>query len=232
VYISGPRYGPTGLKDTKIADMLPVVIDPSARPRDEDFELRLTPAARQYDFMMLGDSDEEHALAWANMGALPWYQPVARPHPLATVLAAHPTDRCADEKTPQPIIAVRRFGKGEVVYFGFNETWRLRRKYGEKYYRQLWGQMIYRLGLGRALGSQKRFMPQTDLKVYQVGDKVRASVEAYNADYEPLTADKLTARLLVDKDDGGKAPAPVEMTLPLARVKVIFEATFPALTAG
>jgi len=44
-----------------------------------------------------------------------------------------------------------------VIYLGFNETWRLRRKYGELYYRQFWGQMIHRLGLSHALGSQKDF---------------------------------------------------------------------------
>jgi len=231
VVIAGPRFGPAALKDTRVADMLPVVIDPAARLRDADFELQLAPAARQYEFMMLGDSREENALAWANMGELPWYQPVARPHPLATVLAQHPTDRCADEQTPQPIIAVRRFGKGEVIYFGFNETWRLRRKYGEKYYRQLWGQMIYRLGLGRALGSRKRFVVATDRRSYQAGDKVRLIVEAYNADYEPLGTPKLEARLLAQPAPG-KPAAPAPINVPMARDKVIFEATFPVYAPG
>jgi hypothetical protein len=232
VFLAGPRFGPGDLGGTKLADMLPVIADPGARIRDGEFRLRLTPAAREYEFMNLGDSEQESLMAWDNMGELPWYQPVARPHPLATVLAQHPTDRCADEKTPQPIIAIRRFGKGEVIYFGFNETWRLRRKYGERYYRQLWGQVIYRLGLGRALGSQKRFLAQTDRRTYQAGDKVRVIVEAYNADFNPLTATKLSARLLVEKPEGGKAPEPVQLTVPLARDKVIFETTFPVFTTG
>jgi len=232
VVIAGPRFGPSELRDTQLADMLPVVIDPTARLRDNDFRLRLTPAAREYDFMNLGESDEESAMAWDNLGETPWYQPVARVHPLGTVLAQHPTDRCADEKTPQPLIAIRRFGKGEVVYFGFNETWRLRRRYGERYYRQLWGQLIYRLGLGRALGSQKRFLAQTDRRAYQAGDKVRVLVEAYNADYDPLDTQKLKARLLIEKEEGGKAPEPVQITIPLARDKVIFETNFPVFTAG
>ena len=232
VFLAGPRFGPQELRDTRLADMLPVVIDPSARVRDNDFRLQLTPAARQYDFMNLGEGDEENTMAWDNLGEMPWYQPVARVHPLGTVLAQHPTDRCADEKTPQPLIAIRRFGKGEVIYFGFNETWRLRRKYGEKYYRQLWGQLIYRLGLGRALGSQKRFLVQTDRRTYQAGDKVRVIVEAYNADYDPLADQKLQARLLVSKPEGGKAPEPVQLTIPLARDKVIFETHVPVFTTG
>ena len=79
-----------------------------------------------------------------------------------TVLAAHPDDKCDDGRTPQPLIAIRKYGRGEVVYIAFDEMWRLRKKYGEKYYRQFWGQMIHRLGLSHALGSQKRFVVNTD----------------------------------------------------------------------
>ncbi len=232
VFLSGPRFGVEELHGTILADMLPVVVEPGTRIRQGEFRPELTAAARQYDFMNLGEDQRESAMAWANLGDLPWYQPVARKHPLATVLAEHPTEYCADDKTPQPLIAIRRFGKGEVVYFGFNETWRLRRKYGEKYYRQLWGQIIYRLGLGRALGDQKRFLPQTDRRTYQAGDKVRVIVEAYNEDYDPLEIDKLSARLVVEPDDAGKAPEPVSLSIPVARDGVIFETTFPVFTTG
>jgi hypothetical protein len=94
------------------------------------------------------------------------------------------------------LVAIRKYGRGEVVYVGFDETWRLRRKYGERYYRQFWGQMIHRLGLSHALGNQKRFVVQTDRQQYQVDDKVAITVEAYDADFEPLAADKLPDRLL------------------------------------
>jgi len=83
-----------------------------------------------------------------------------------------------------------------VIYLGFNESWRLRRKYGELYYRQFWGQMIHRLGLSHALGSQKRFVVRTDRQKYQPDDKVLLSVEAYNANYEPLTEEDVPNRTL------------------------------------
>ncbi|HEY3963301.1 MAG TPA: hypothetical protein VGM05_02010 [Planctomycetaceae bacterium] len=192
VVVAGPRFGPGQLADTPLADMLPVVVDPGARVReDHGFALQLTPDAATVDFMELGANDRENALAWNNIGALPWYQPVSRLHPLGTALAVHQADKCVDGTTRQPIVAIRRYGRGEVVYLGFNETWRMRRKYGELYYRQFWGQMIHRLGLSHALGSQKRFVVRTDRQQYQPDDKVLVSVEAYNANYEPLSADDL-----------------------------------------
>ena len=195
VVIAGPRFGPGQLADTPLAKLLPVKVDPAARPYDrQPFRLQLSPAAEQYDFMQLGSSPRENRKAWDNLGLLPWYQPVERVHPLASVLAEHPEHTCADGKTPQPLIAIRRYGKGEVVYLGFNETWRLRRKYGELYYRQFWGQMIHRLGLSHALGSQKRFVVRTDRRHYQADDQVLLTVEAYDADFQPLSEEALQTR--------------------------------------
>ena len=236
VIVSGPRFGPGQLAGTALADMLPVVVDAGTKPRDErPFVLQLTSDAAAVDFMQLGATERENSLAWNNLGPLPWYQPVSRLHPLGTALAVHPVDKCVDGTTRQPIIAIRRYGRGEVIYFGFNETWRLRRKYGEVFYRQLWGQMIHRLGLSHALGSQKRFVVRTDRQQYQPDDKVLVSVEAYNANYEPLAADDvpdhaLSAELTTPGGTAeGKRTQP--FAIPLFR-EGVFETRLSAVVPG
>jgi hypothetical protein len=231
VVIGGSRFSASTLARTKIGDMLPVVLDESLRPRNGKFHMQFTPQAAEFDFMNLGDSEPENRRAWENLDPLGWYQPVVRPHPLATVLASIPSERCVDDETPQPVIAVRRYGKGEVVYLGVNEFWRLRRKYGEKYYRQFWGQLIYRLGLSRALGAQKRFQVYTDRQTYQVGDEVRVTVEAYDENFEPLDVTELSARMLADTTSGDDADVQA-FTLPVARDNVVFEATVPVYSPG
>jgi hypothetical protein len=236
VVIAGPRFGPGQLADTALADMLPVVVDGDTRIQDQrEFRLQLTPAAEQVDFMSLGAGDAENRKAWDDVGPLPWYQPVSRPHPLATVLAQHPTDTCVDGKTPQPLIAIRRYGKGEVIYLGFNETWRLRRRYGELYYRQLWGQMIHRLGLSHALGSQKRFVVRTDRQQYQTDDKVTLTAEAYDANFEPLSDEKLADRKLIGElllpERAGEGAEPVPISVPQLR-EGVFETRIPVALGG
>jgi ribonucleoside-diphosphate reductase alpha chain len=90
-------------------------------------------------------------------------------------------------------------GDGLTMFLGFNETWRLRRKFGERYYRQFWGQMIHQLASRRALGTQKRFVVQTDRQQYKVDDKVILTVEAFDANYQPLADDQLEeGRLLAE----------------------------------
>jgi hypothetical protein len=198
--------------------------------------------------MQLGVSASDNQKGWANLGQLPWYQPVSRVHPLATVLLEHPHDTCIDGKTHQPLIAIRRYGRGEVVYLSFDETWRLRRKYGEIYYRQFWGQMIHRLGLSHALGSQKRFVVRTDRQQYQSDDKVVLTVEAYDENFEPLVADKLpdhkiwgelqlpsraTAAAAPPTLNSVKLDADNRQPLPIPQLRPgVFEAQIPVFVAG
>jgi hypothetical protein len=237
VVIAGPRFGPRELRETALADMLPVIIDPNLDLRDApqhpEFRLQLTPHAQRYQFMQLGANQIENSKAWDNLGQLPWYQPVAALHDQAFALAEHPADKCADGKTPQPLIAVRQYGKGEVVYLGFNETWRLRRRYGEKYYRQFWSQLIYRLGMSHALGADKRFVARIDQQQYRAEDKVTLTVEAYDENYEPLSDENLPERGLVAEltipGKGGVQATTV--TVPMLRSGV-FEARIPVFAVG
>lgn len=238
VVMAGPRFGPGELADTPLADMLPVVVDADGRLNDsKEFRLRLTTEGQIEDFMQLGANPGESSRSWNNLGKLPWYQPVAKVHPVGTtVLAEHPVDKTIDGKTPQPLIAVRRYGKGQVIYIGFNETWRLRRKYGEQHYRQFWGQMIHRLGLSHALGSQKRFVVRTDRPQYQADDKVTLTVEAYDANFEPLNEEtfpdkKLKAELYRPGRAAEGADASQPITISQLR-EGVFETRLPVFDSG
>ena len=236
VIVSGPRFGPAQLANTPLAEMLPVIAEPDSKRQDRsEFQQKLTPAAGLYDFMQLDADAVLNRKAWENLGPLSWYQPASRVHPLATVLSEHPTDKCADGKTPQPLIAVRRYGRGEVIYLAYDEMWRLRRRHGETYYRKFWGQMIHRLGLSHALGTQKRFVVRTDRPQYQVDDKVTVTVEAYDANFEPLADDKLTGRKLTGQlllpTRPGEKGEPQRIALSQLR-EGIFEARFPVSQGG
>lgn len=237
VVMAGPRFGPGQLADTALAEMLPVVVDPDLKRRDDqEFRLTLTPIAGQFDFMRLGATDAENLKGWNNLGKLPWYQPVRRIEARGTqVLAEHPSDLCSDERTPQPLIAIRQYGRGEVVYIAFNEMWRLRRIHGEEFYRQFWGQLIHRLGLSHALGSHKRFVVRTDKKQYRSDEQVRITVEAYDKEFRPLDEKEIPSRRLAaevirpDRDAEGNRSQNVG--IPQLRPG-IFETRFPVLSSG
>ncbi len=238
VVVAGPRFGPGQLALTPLGDMLPVKVDPTLHLRDrkQPFVLRRTAEAAQYDFMQLDTPGPDNDRAWANLTGLTWYQPVERLHAVATALAEHPSDRCVDGKTPQPLIAIRPYGRGEVVYLGFNEMWRLRRGYGERYYRQFWGQLIHRLASRHALGAGKRFVVRTDRPQYQPNDQVLLTVEAFDENFKPLAEAalpqrKLNAELVPPADGAGGPSRPRNIALAMLR-EGVFEARFPVLAGG
>ncbi|WP_010587768.1 hypothetical protein [Schlesneria paludicola] len=237
VVIAGPRFGPGQLAGTPLADLLPVVIDADVKRRDGNgFTLSLTSAALQYDFMRIGNSPEKPLNGWDSLGQLPWYQPALRVEARGTrVLAQHPTDKCADGQTAQPLIAIRQYGRGEVVYIGFNEMWRLRRLHGETFYRQFWGQLIHRLGLSHALGRHKRFVVRTDQTTYHPDDQVLVTVEAYDREFQPLDEKQLRERRLTATlmRPSTTANAGRLQTMSIPQLKPgVFETRLPVATVG
>ncbi|HPZ82650.1 MAG TPA: hypothetical protein PL064_04410 [Thermogutta sp.] len=111
--------------------------------------------------------------------------------------------------------------------------WRLRRKFGEKYYRQFWGQMIHRLAIQHALGAEKRFVVRSDHREYRTGDEAVITVEAYDADFHPLDAAQLSESWLV-----GTLFVPTESQHQVREIKLTqtrpgwFETRIPLYNAG
>ncbi len=220
VVLCGPRFGPQQLAKTPLADLLPVTVDPAARVRDQEpFKLQLTVQAAAMPFMQLGagSSLPEMQKAWDNLGPLPWYQPVEGIQPSATVLAEHPTALCRNGKK-QPLIAIRQYGRGEVVYLGFNESWRMRRAHGEELYRRFWKDVMWRLALNHALGANKRFVVETDQQRYPVDQTVKVTVSASDDQYNALSESqvpggKLSGQWTLAAAGGQKAVAqPLSLT--------------------
>jgi hypothetical protein len=223
VVLSGRSFGPQQLAKTSLADLLPVTIDPRSKVRDEEpFELKLTVPAAEYPFMQLGAGSSLEAMqkAWDNLGPLPWYQPVENIHPSATVLAEHPTAKCGNGKK-QPLIVIRPYGLGEVVYVAFDETWRLRRAHGEELYRKFWSELMWRLAMNHALGADKRFILETDKQRYRVDETATLKVRASDAQYKPLSekeipSGKLSGQWTLPAAHGR---APVAQPLSLTQVE-------------
>jgi len=204
VVAPGPSNGLRQLGSTPIAQMLPVVPETTAATDPvKPFKLKLSPLVWQADFMHIGSAGDQQASreVWQSITPLSWYQRVGRLHPLAEVLAEHPTDRCTDGETPQPLIARRPFGRGEVIYLGTDELWRLRRHAGERYFRQFWSQIVSRLALSHALGSAKRFVARLDRETYRTNEPANISVEAFDDKFLPLQEPVLQMTLTASDDD-------------------------------
>jgi hypothetical protein len=210
VFLAGPNHNPRSYIGTPLESLLPVV--PLSGPADqltarhaEPVKLALTAAGARSPLLRLSDNPAENAALWRNFEGVRWTSKVARARPGAEVLLVDPSTSRSTPAGPGPVLARQRFGRGEVMYFGFNETYRWRSGLGGKYYAQIWNQIFQALSLERLSGASKQVQLRVDRPEYQLGERVVISGRLYQPDFKPLVADSVPAGYTFTT--GGSAPS-------------------------
>ena len=199
VFLAGPNHNPRSYAGTPLEPLLPVV--PLSGPAEqfaarhaEPVKLQLTSAGARSPLLRLSENDRENTALWKQFIGVRWTAKVARARPGAEVLLVDPSADRGTPSGPGPVLARQRFGRGEVMYFGFNETYRWRSEVGGKYYAQIWSQIFQALSLERLSGASKQVQLRVDRPEYQLGERVVISGRLYQADFKPLVADVVPAR--------------------------------------
>ncbi|MHC4223221.1 MAG: VWA domain-containing protein [Planctomycetota bacterium] len=155
-----------------------------------------TPAAFSHPVTRFhGDARLAGELIWSRLPQFYWFFPVLKAKPGAVVLAHHDDYREAVEPYgPRPILAVHRYGGGNVMFLAADETHRWR-SVAEKIFDRFWVQASRFLLEGRLAGARRRFRVYCDKEVVDQGDAVQVTVEAFSENYEPYDGDRVTLRI-------------------------------------
>ena len=110
---------------------------------------------------------------------------------LATALAVNAAPgRLTSDQQPEPVIAIQYYGKGRVLYMGFDSTWRWRSLEDASHYERFWENALDFLGQGRL--EKKRILITTNGEKFDAGSDIRVRVEAYDRDFAPMRSKTLT----------------------------------------
>jgi len=193
VMVAGKRFSPAAYRRSVIEKMLPVEFDaPTVESSsmdamaDKPIRLELTGAGRNSPMLRLSDKDEENIALWKQLPPLYWIAKVSRPKPAAEVLLVDPDPARETRFGKMPVIAVQKYGLGQVMFVGTDNTWRWRRNVGDMYYTALWGQIAQRVSLQHLLGVSKRTQLSTDRQNYVTGDRVTIYARLYAEGYDPI----------------------------------------------
>ena len=184
----------------ELASLLPVVLAApkggfaaKMRVKQTAWQIEPTPAGREHPLMRLAATVEENRQAWQDMPGIYDSHPVARLKTLATALAVSgDSARQTDDAEREPVVAVQYYGKGRVLYMGFDATWRWRCVDEARRYQRFWSNAVDFLAAGRL--EKKRILITTGGEAFVVGSKVRVRVEAYNRDFTPMEAKSFRVR--------------------------------------
>ena len=176
----------------------------------------LAPAAARSQIVTLEDDPAENAELWGKAGEtqaeppsekqlkpMYWYYPVKKTRPAADVFLTHPTAKTADNK-PMPLLVGHFFGKGYVLFVGFDDTWRWRFNTQEKVFGRFWSQAVYTAGIPRTVGT-KLTQLSLDATDPTLGKSGQIYARVFNENFQLLTADEIEATLeQLDADPNDK----------------------------
>jgi len=187
-------------EDNDLTGILPVILDLDRADMPgsgigyggyfkEPWRMVPDPAAFSHPCTRFG-SDPRRAkeLIWDRLPPLYWFFPVLKAKPGATILAVHADPReVVEPYGPRPIIAVHRYGGGNVFFIAADETHRWR-DVAEPIFERFWVQTVRYLVEGRHSGKRRRFRIYLDREVAGLGDAVQITAQVFTEDFQPLEA--------------------------------------------
>ena len=219
VFLAGSKNNPFRYAGTPLEPLLPVSLDArlteeqaAARSR-EPIPLKLTTSGEYSPLLRLADGNLENRQIWNSFPGVRWTARVAGARPSAQVFLVDSNPDHAANGEPRPVIAEQTFGRGTVMYFGFDETYRWRSKAGEKLYSKIWNQIIQNFSLDRQLGASARTQINTDRSEYFVGEKVVIAGKIYSQSFAPLKEATVAGTLVFTGEEENAREEPVELRL-------------------
>ncbi len=124
-----------------------------------------------------------------------WYYPVLRLKPGAETFLVHPTARTPEpDNKPMPLLAGHYYGKGYVLFCGFDDTWKWRFNEADKYFGRFWSQCVYQAGVPRMVGT-KLTQVSLDTLEPQQGKSGQVYARILDENFKPYTAEEIDATL-------------------------------------
>ncbi len=218
VVISDGSDTPYALKGTALEKMLPVKVQQpmgTSTFKQEMFQslatpwrLRISEEGHGSPMVSFDVDKKRNQEVWDKFPEMFEVPPEVevRPSGITLVEALNPEK---NEEDVRPVIVYHNYGKGMVLYMGFDSTWRWRKEHGDRYFRDFWGKVVQFMGLPHLLGESSQSRIYLDRLEANVGDRVVVTATIRNKDYSPIAADSVNAT--VERKDA----EPIALNLPV-----------------
>ncbi len=196
VFMPGWQGRQLSLVDTVLAELYPVVLDPS-QPEGwgsrTPGQFELTETGRRSLLTKLADTQDDNLEVWEDLPGFQWYAPVVRAKAGTEVLSVH--KEIANEFGRLPLLVTRTYGAGKVLFMGTDGAWRWRKGVEDKYHYRFWGQVVRWMAYQRnmAKGETMRLYYSPDQP--QVRQTVALSANVMDRGGEPLAQGEVTAKI-------------------------------------
>ena len=199
IILAGPNHAPAEFFGTALGNMLPITSLDSVGT--EPFAIQPAPTS-QGRALFLDSEQEEPAMGSSLREAVLHRSFLGPAHPMAEVLAVQLAG--PSHSAPMPVVLLRRYGRGRVLYIGTDDLWRLRRSMGSAWHHRFWIQAVIQTGMQKILGGDAHVEIKPSKRSYYPGEVIEIQGTAYAKDYSPSDAEAMEVTLRTTNVD---APA-------------------------
>jgi hypothetical protein len=225
IHQAGRWNAPSGWAGTTLGDVLPVEFESVRFPTEDErrpdpFYPVLVDAAARNPLVSLEDEPLDNAELWGKkdqpddpadsarrgkkLPPIHWYYPVTKLKTAAEAYLVHPRDKTpGTDPKPMPLLAGHYFGKGFVLFVGFDETWRWRFNEADRYFGRFWSQGVYVAGVPRVFGTKLTQLSIDSTDPVQ-GKTGQVFARLFDQDFKPIKSERvvgLLERLNADPND-------------------------------
>ena len=192
-FMFGDQAMPDRYRGTPLEDLLPVVLEDASElvrsepDRSVGFQPQLDNPAQPHDITLIQRDPASNARVWhTGFPKLMVYYPVLKAKAGAEVLLVH--DSHENRYGKRVVAATSFYPRGRTFFLGTDETWRWRKRYGEKYHDLFWRNVARSLASGRLQRRSDNIELRLDKVIVETGEQVRMYLEVQDDEFQPSLA--------------------------------------------
>ena len=193
VIMAGKRFTPSSYRNTALERLIPVELAPTrlggnTNNAQRPISLEITEAGLREGFLNLEEDPELAKQRWGKFPPFFWSVKALGAKPAAKTYLTHP-------EGDYPIVALQRYGAGEVLWIGTENTWRWRRNTGDLYHTRFWGQTVQRMAGRRLATGSRRSEIRSDRAVARTGENFTVFARLLDENFIPREDETIEAML-------------------------------------
>jgi uncharacterized membrane protein len=202
IFIAGESDAPRSFVNTPLEELLPVVVDGAlARSLEGASKDLFRPTVEEptspHEIVRLVSDPAENRGLWEEPGGfygLFWFYPIVRAKPGAQVLLRHPSASNAHGR--YPLLVGSYFPAGRTLFQSFDESWRWRFRFADRYHERYWRNAIRWVALGRLKSGDRRVQIDALKSSFNLDERITLEARVLDEDYRPSEKAAVDAKLL------------------------------------
>ena len=194
IIMAGKRFTPSSYRNTELQNLIPVELAPTrlggnSNNAQRPILLDITEAGLNEGFLNLEEDPDLAKQRWSKLPPIFWSVKTLGAKPAAKTYLTHPDG-------DYPIVAIQKYGAGEVLWIGTENTWRWRKNTGDLYHTRFWGQIVQRMAGRRLATGSRRSELRSDRAIAKEGENFTVFARLLDENFLPREDETIEATLV------------------------------------